>query len=165
MLRRVSIAATLISSAPFSQLLAHLFRAVKRADGRIHRLTVHDHDMAFFHRLQLADGGIALRNLIFSSALSSAQRLRSRLATTITSGLAAMMLSPAHRGPLGLGGYRIMSAQHAGDKSGGAVFAANIGIGRRRGAGEPEDEGEILCFYQIRGAGRLHVFLKSAISA
>ncbi len=32
---------------------------------------------------------------------------------------------PAHRGPLGLGGYRIMSAQHAGDKSGGAVFAAN----------------------------------------
>lgn len=48
MLRRVSIAATLISSAPFSQLLAHLFRAVKRANGRIHRLTVHDHDMAFF---------------------------------------------------------------------------------------------------------------------
>ena len=46
-----------------------------------------------FHRLQLADGGIALRNLIFSSALSSAQRLRSRLATTITSGLAAIMLS------------------------------------------------------------------------
>ncbi len=25
----------------------HLFRAVKRANGRIHRLTVHDHDMAF----------------------------------------------------------------------------------------------------------------------
>ena len=36
-----------------------------------------------------------------------------------------------------------MSAQHAGDKSGGAVFTADIGIGRRRGAGEPEDEGEI----------------------
>lgn len=37
-----------------------------------------------------------------------------------------------------------MTAQHAGDKAGGAVFTADIGIGRRRGAGEPEDEGEIL---------------------
>lgn len=36
-----------------------------------------------------------------------------------------------------------MTAQHAGDKAGGAVFTADIGIGRRRGAGEPEDEGEI----------------------
>ncbi len=37
-----------------------------------------------------------------------------------------------------------MTAQHAGDKAGGAVFTADIGIGRRRGAGEPEDKGEIL---------------------
>ena len=36
-----------------------------------------------------------------------------------------------------------MTAQHVGDKAGGAVFTADIGIGRWRGAGEPEDEGEI----------------------
>lgn len=57
-----------------------------------------------------------------------------------------------------------MSAQHAGDKAGGAVFAANIGIGRRRGAGEPEDEGEI--FLLLPNSAQVgFTFLKSAISA
>ncbi len=51
-----------------------------------------------------------------------------------------------------------MTAQHAGDKAGGAVFTADIGIGRRRGAGEPEDKGEILLLLPNSGAGRLHVF-------
>ena len=37
--------------------------------------------------------GSVVRNLILASGLSSSQRLRSRLATTITSGLVAMMLS------------------------------------------------------------------------
>ncbi len=58
-----------------------------------------------------------------------------------------------------------MTAQHAGDKAGGAVFTADIGIGRRRGAGEPEDEGEILFAFTKLLAQVGFTFLKSAISA
>ncbi len=58
-----------------------------------------------------------------------------------------------------------MTAQHAGDKAGGAVFTADIGIGRRRGAGEPEDKGEILLLLPNSPAQVGFTFLKSAISA
>jgi hypothetical protein len=57
-----------------------------------------------------------------------------------------------------------MPAQHAGDKPGGAVFTADVGIRRRGGAGEPEDKGEIFFLAEFLAQVGL-TFLKSAITA
>lgn len=57
-----------------------------------------------------------------------------------------------------------MSAQHAGDKSGGAVFAANIGIGRRRGAENQKTKERSFLFLPNSWRRSASRFLKSAIS-
>lgn len=49
--------------------------------------------MAFLHRVQLADGGIAFQEFDFFFRLSGAQRGYDPVETTITSGFAAIMLS------------------------------------------------------------------------
>jgi hypothetical protein len=120
--------------------------------------------MAFFHRVQLADGRIAFQEFDFSSALSSAQRLRSRLETTNHIRVGGDNAFPAHRWPFGLGGNGVMPAQNVGDKSGGAVFTADIGISRRGCAGEPETREIFFVFTELltQVASR---FLKSAITA
>ena len=79
--------------------------------------------MTLLHRLHLADGWIAFQNLIFSSALSSAQRLRrSVLETTITSGLAAQYF-PSPRSAISVSEVMaFMAAQHVSNKARGAVL-------------------------------------------